>query len=223
MTEIVIYGAGGFGREVAQLLSDIYAHDPRWSVLGFLSDDVASHGRIVGELPVLGGREWVHARTAPIAIALGVGSPAVKHRLAEQVRTPMATFPTLVHPSAVIGRRVVLAEGTIVCAASVITVDIRVGAFATVNLCCTIGHDAVLGDYTTLAPSVNVSGNVTVGDGTDLGTGSKVIQGVSIGAWSIVGAGAVVSRDLPANVTAVGVPAKTIKERPSGWHRDDHA
>jgi len=223
MNEIVIYGAGGFGREVAQLLDDLNAQNPQWSVLGFLSDDATSHGRIVGDLPVLGGSEWVHARTAPIAIAMGVGGPALKRRLVERVRTAFASFPTLVHPSAVVGRRVSLAEGTIVCAASVITVDIRVGAFSTVNLCCTIGHDAVLGDYTTLAPSVNVSGNVTVGEGTDLGTGSKVIQGVSIGEWSIVGAGAVVSRDLPANVTAVGVPAKAIKERPSGWHRDDHA
>ena len=223
MNEIVIYGAGGLGREVAQLLDDLNAQNPQWSVLGFLSDDATSHGRIVGDLPVLGGNEWVHARTTPIAIAMGVGGPALKRRLVERVRTPVASFPTLVHPSAVVGRRVDLAEGTIVCAASVITVDIRVGAFSTVNLCCTIGHDAVLGEYTTLAPSVNVSGNVTVGDGTDLGTGSKVIQGVSIGEWSIVGAGAVVSRNLPANVTAVGVPAKAIKERPSGWHRDDHA
>ncbi len=223
MNEIVIYGAGGFGREVAQLLDDLNAHAPQWSVLGFLSDDPTWHRRIVGDLPVLGGSEWVHARTAPIAIAIGVGGPALKQRLVARVRTPFASFPTLVHPSVVRGRRVSLGEGTIVCAGSVITVDIRVGAFSTINLCCTIGHDADLSDYTTLAPSVNVSGHVTVGEGTDVGTGSKVIQGVSIGEWSIVGAGAVVSRDLPANVTAVGVPAKAIKERPSGWHRDDHA
>lgn len=223
MNEIVIYGAGGFGREVAQLLADINAHAPQWSVLGFLSDDRSLHGTTSGDLPVLGGSEWVRSRRQPIAVAFGIGSPALKCRLVEGVRTSFSTFPTLVHPTAVVGRRVTLAEGAIVCAASVITVDIRVGAFSTVNLCCAIGHDAVLGDYTTLAPSVNVSGNVTIGDGTDLGTGSKVIQGVSIGEWSIVGAGAVVSRDLPANVTAVGVPAKAIKERPAGWHRDHHA
>ncbi len=223
MRDIVIYGAGGAGREVAQLLADINERAPQWSVLGFLSDDAAWHGRTVGDLPVLGGSEWVHARGQPIAVALGVGSPAVKHRLVERVRTPFVSFPTLVHPTVSVGRRVSIGEGTIVCTASVITVDIRLGAFCMVNHGCTITHDDVLGDYTTLAPGVNVSGNVMVGEGTDIGTGSQIIQGVSIGAWSIVGAGAVVCRDLPANVTAVGVPARVIKQRLSGWHRDNDA
>jgi len=223
MNDIVIYGAGGFGREVAQLLADLNERKPRWSVLGYISDDVTLHGTISGDLPVIGGSDWVRARPQPLAVAFGVGSPALRRKLVERVRAPHVSFPPLVHPTVTMGRRVTLGEGTIVCAAAVFTVDIHVGAFSTVNLCCTIGHDVVLGEYTTLAPSVNVSGNVTVGDGTDIGTGSKVIQGVSIGEWSIVGAGAVVSRDIPANVTAVGVPAKAIKERPSGWYRDDHA
>jgi len=223
MNDIVIYGAGGFGREVAQLLADLIEREPTWSVLGYISDDVAMHGMTSGDLPVLGGSDWVLRRSAPIAVAFGIGSPVLKRRLAARVRAPHVSFPTLVHPTVTRGRRVTLGEGTIVCAAAVITVDVHVGAFSTVNLCCTIGHDVVLGEYTTLAPSVNLSGDVTVGDGTDIGTGSKVIQGVSIGEWSIVGAGAVVSRDLPANVTAVGVPARAIKERPSGWYRDDHA
>lgn len=223
MNEIVIYGAGGLGREVAQMLEDINARGPRWSVLGFVSDDPAAQGTRAGELPIIGTSEWVRARTQPIAVVVAVGSPALKHRLVQRVRGPFTTFPTIVHPSVTMGRRVSLGEGTVVGAGSVFTVDIRLGAFVTVGIGCTISHDDVLCDYATLAPGVNVSGAVTVGEGTDVGTGSQVIQGISIGEWSIVGAGAVVCRDLPANVTAVGVPAKTIKERPSGWYRDDHA
>ncbi len=225
MKDIVIYGAGGFGREVAQLLADLNDRTPQWSVLGFLSDDTESHGAQRGDLPVLGGAEWLRSRNEPVAMALGVGSPALKRRLVERARAqnnPHVSFPVLVHPTVCIGRRVRVDEGTIVCAASVITVDIAIGAFSTVNLCCTIGHDATLGAFSTLAPSVNVSGNVSLGEGADIGTGSKIIQGVGIGEWSIVGAGAVVSRDLPANVTAVGVPAKAIKERAAGWHQADH-
>ena len=223
MNDLVIYGAGGAGREIAQLVEDINGREPQWTVLGYLSDDAGLHGQVVGDLPVLGGADWLRSRAAPIAVAIGVGNPAMKRRLVGRGRASSVTFPMLVHPTVTMGRRVTIGEGSIVCAASVITVDIRIGAFVLVNHNCTITHDAVLGDYTTLAPGVNVSGNVTVGDGSDLGTGAKVIQGVSIGEWSIVGAGAVVSRDLPANVTAVGVPAKVIKERPSGWYRDDHA
>lgn len=223
MNDIVIYGAGGLGREVAQLLEDINARDPQWSVLGFLSDDIALHGTISGDLPILGGSEWVWARTTPLAVVVAVGSPALKHRLVARVRSPLATFPSIVHPSVTMGRRVSLGEGAVIGAGSLLTVDIQVGAFVTVGIGCTVSHDDVLGDYATLAPGVNVSGNVRVGEGCDLGTGSQVIQGRSIGEWSIVGAGAVVTRDLPDNVTAVGVPANAIKERPSGWHHENHA
>ena len=223
MKDMVIYGAGGLGREVAQMLEDINAREPRWSVLGFLSDDPALQGTISGDLPVIGSSEWVRARTQPISVVVAVGSPALKYRLMQRVRGPLTTFPTMVHPSVTMGRRVSLGEGTVVGAGTVFTVDIQVGAFVTVGIGCTISHDDVLRDFATLAPGVNVSGNVTVGEGSDLGTGSQVIQGITIGEWSIVGAGAVVCRDLSSNVTAVGVPAKAIKERPSGWHRDDHA
>ncbi len=223
MNEIVIYGAGGLGREVAQMLEDLNAREPRWSVLGFLSDDPAVQGTTSGDLPVIGGGEWVRARTQPISVVVAVGSPALKRRLVRRVRSPLTTFPIIVHPSVTMGRRVSLGEGTVVGAGAVFTVDIRVGAFVTVGIGCTISHDDVLRDFSTLAPGVNVSGNVTIGEGADIGTGSQMIQGVSVGEWSIVGAGAVVCRDLPANVTAVGVPAKTIKERPTGWHRDNHA
>jgi sugar O-acyltransferase (sialic acid O-acetyltransferase NeuD family) len=223
MNEIVIYGAGGLGREVAQMLEDLNACEPRWSVLGFLSDDPALQGTIAGDLPIIGSSEWVQTRTHPIAVVVAVGSPALKRRLVQRVRGPLTSFPTIVHPSVTMGRRVTLGEGTVIGAGAVFTVDIRVGAFVTVGIGCTISHDDVLCDYCTLAPGVNLSGTVTVGEGCDVGTGTQVIQGLSIGDWSIVGAGAVVCRDLPANVTAVGVPAKTIKERPSGWQRDNHA
>jgi sugar O-acyltransferase (sialic acid O-acetyltransferase NeuD family) len=127
-------------------------------------------------------------------------------------------FATLVHPLAWVGERVILEEGTIVCAGALMTTDIRVGRHVILNLDCTVGHDCVLEDLVTVAPSVNLSGNVHVGEGCDLGTGATLIQGVTVGAWTVVGAGAVVVRDLPANITAVGVPAQPIKERPAGWH-----
>ncbi len=86
------------------------------------------------------------------------------------------------------------------------------------NLAVTIGHDSSLGDFVTLSPGTNVSGNVQLDEGVETGTNVGIIPGIEIGAWSIVGAGAVVTRNLPANVTAVGAPAKVIKERDAGWH-----
>ena len=123
----------------------------------------------------------------------------------------------MIHPLAWLGNRITLGDGTVVCAGNLLTTDMTIGRHVILNLDCTVGHDAVVEDFVTVAPSVNISGNVAIGVGCDLGTGATLIQGVTIGHWTTVGAGAVVVRDLPANVTAVGVPAQPIKERPEGW------
>lgn len=220
MQPLVIYGAGGFAREVAQLVHDINTHQPTWHLRGFLSDDPSQHGTIVGGLAVLGGREWLRNQPTPVAVAFGIGSPAIRRRLAIALGDRNVRFPSLRHPSVICGDRVSIGKGVVLCAGSILTVDIEIRDFAAINLACTVGHDAVVGAYATVAPGVLISGNVTVGEGADVGTGTRIIQGVDVGAWSIVGAGAVVSRAVPANTTAVGIPAKPIKERSHGWHLD---
>jgi serine acetyltransferase len=87
-----------------------------------------------------------------------------------------------------------------------------------VNLACTVGHDAVLEDYATLAPGVHVSGHVVVEEGAYVGTGANVVERLRIGRWSVVGAGSTVLANVPANTTAVGIPARVIKTRDDGWH-----
>lgn len=215
MDELVIFGCGGFAREVAQVVRDINAVRPTWSLLGFVDDDAAKHGSTIGGLRVLGGAEWLVAHPR-VACSIGVGNPAAKRKIHERLRS--TRFATLVHPRAWIGERVVLGDGAIVCANATATCDISMGAHAIVNLSVTIGHDARLGDYATLAPSVNVSGYAQVGVGCDIGTGAALIPGVKVGSWSVVGAGSIVVRDLPENVTAVGAPARVIKTRDPGWH-----
>lgn len=218
MRDIVLYGSGGFAREVLQILLDVNDEQPTWTVLGFLDDDPGALGQDIHGYPVLGGSDWLLGRPE-VQVSVAIGSPHIKrrivNRLAEQGHT---AYATLVHPRAWIGRRVQLGSGVTICAGTCVTTDIQIGDHVILNLDCTVGHDSILGDFVTAAPSVNVSGNVEVGEGCDLGTGSVVIQGKSIGEWSIVGAGAVVVKDLPANVTAVGAPASPIKTRPDGWH-----
>lgn len=217
MKEVVVVGAGGFGREVLELLRDINAVGRQWEVLGFLDDDRDIHGTTINGAEVLGGLDWLEGPSPSPHAVLGVGSPAVKKKLVPQLRDRVAGFPSLVHPTAVVSRYVEVDEGVVITAGNIVTANVVLGAFAMVNLMCTIGHDAVIGEYATLSPGVNVSGYVRVGQGCDLGTGAKLVPGCEIGAWSIIGAGAVVAADVPANSTAVGVPARVIKERKPGW------
>ncbi len=219
MQDVVIVGAGGLGREISEWIEDLNEVRPTFRLLGFLDDNPARHGSICHSVPILGGLEWLaeHART--VAPVLGIGSPPAKRRVVERLRALGATeFPSIVHPDAVVGRYVEVGEGAVLCPGVIVTTDVRLGSFVTLNFDLTVGHDAVVGDYVTLAPGVHISGYVELGEGCDLGAGATVIPSAKVGSWSIVGAGAVVTETLPSDCTAVGVPARAIKTRPPGWH-----
>ena len=120
----------------------------------------------------------------------------------------------LIHPTAITGSKDGrLGEGSIITAGSNITVNTRIGGHDIINLACTIGHYAIIEDYCFLKPAVNVSGSVENEEGVFIGTGANVINNLKIGVGTVVGAGAVVTKSLPANSTAVGVPAKPINFR----------
>lgn len=111
------------------------------------------------------------------------------------------------------GKQVQLGEGNIICANSILTVDIKLGNFNIINLNTTIGHDVQIKSFNTFYPTVNISGFIETDDGVEVGTGSQIIQNLKIGKNAIIGAGSVVIKDVPANTTSVGVPAKVIKIR----------
>ena len=73
-----------------------------------------------------------------------------------------------------------------------------------------MGHEVEIGEFSSFMPTCNISGEVKIGASTFWGTGSKVINRKQIGDNVIIGAGAVVTQDIPDNVTAVGVPASVI-------------
>ena len=218
MKKLAIFGSGGFAREVHQLVEDLNACKPTWDLVGFADDDERKHGILVHGYPVVGGASWL-AERADVSAVIAIGSTPAKQKVAWKLAAlGFRSFSTLIHPKAWIGNRVEIGEGSIVCAGNLITTDIKIGRHVILNLGCTVGHDAVIEDLVTVAPSVNISGAVKVREGCDLGTGGATTQGVEIGPWSVIGAGAVVTRDIPANATAVGVPARVIKQRAPGWH-----
>ncbi|MEK4698533.1 acetyltransferase [Solibacillus sp. FSL R7-0668] len=211
MKEIVIYGSGGFAREVAHLIEQINEVQSEWKVLGFIDDDEKNHGLIINDLKVLGGDEWLENKQN-VCVALGIGAPKVKKSIINKLQKyTNINYPNLIHPTVKISRFNELGQGNIICEGSILTTNIQLNNFVIVNLNCTIGHDVHIKNYSTILPNSSISGNVVFEECVDFGTNATIIQGITIGEGTIVGAGAVVVKNLPACCTAVGAPAKPIK------------
>ncbi len=212
MKDLIIFGASGFGREVAWLVERINMKEPTWNLLGFFDDDDGIQGTSINGYKVLG--KAIDAKKYPDAyFSVAIGASKVREKIVNHLMevNPSIKFAVLIDPSVEKSDLISIGEGSIICASSILTVNIDIGKHVIINLDCTIGHDAVLQDFVTLYPSVNVSGHTNIGHATELGTGTQIIQGKTVGDYSIVGAGAVIIKDLPSKCTAVGAPAKPIK------------
>ena len=207
----VIFGAGGLGREVLLLLQQLNDAQPTWQVRGFYDDRAPATPTVAG-LPYLGTSTDLNASPEPLAVAVAVGSSAGRAAVVARLTSPRLSFPSLVHPGVALHprQRVAMGAGCLIQQSCVLTCDITLGRFVLLNLGCTVGHDAGLSDFCSLMPHANVGGAAHLETGVYLGTNATVIQGVRVGENTIVGAGAVAVRDLPANITAVGVPARAI-------------
>ncbi|HET8886982.1 MAG TPA: acetyltransferase [Salinimicrobium sp.] len=211
MKKIVIIGAGGFGREVKMLIDQINKLKPTYEILGFYDDNEKLPLRINGH-PLLGNIDRLIHSDQSICIALGVGIPKIKAQIIKRLANCPFEYPNLIHPNVLIGTdEVKIGKGNVICAGTIITCNIKIENFVTLNLSCTVGHDTVIDDYASFMPSVNISGEVHINESVYVGTGAKIINQLEIGENTIIGAGAVVSKSLPANCTAVGIPAKPIK------------
>lgn len=209
MKDLIIFGAGGLGRETLFQLREMNRVDPQYNILGFADD--RCYGSVVDDYPVLSDTQGLLIRQEDTCVVIAVGNPRARRQIYSVLRkNPYLFFPNVIAPNAVCSDRVQMGQGCVIGFGAVLTVDITIGDFVLISNSCNVGHDAVLRDFATLYPAVHVSGSVTVGESCEIGVGSSIIQGLNVGDGAILGAGCAVVRDIPAHCTAVGVPAKVI-------------
>lgn len=201
MEELTVVGAGGHAKVVVAT-----ARAAGFDVVAVADDDVSRHGSAVLGVEVAGRTGPVLEDPAALAV-LAIGDNAARARLAA---TAACRFATVVHPSAAVDESVALGAGTVVFAAAVIQPDTALGAHCIVNTAASIDHDCLLGAAVHVAPGTHLGGDVTLSDGVFLGIGAVVAPGLTVGSGTVVGAGAAVLVDLPADITAVGLPARPV-------------
>ena len=213
MKDIVIYGAGGLGREIACLLKLINESSPEWNLIGFLDDDEKLWGSDNKYGIVLGGADWLNQYDKPLAVAIAVGSPAAVQAITKKITNPKVDFPNIIAPSVIFldKESVCMGKGNIICSLCIISCNVSIGNFNLLNGYFPIGHDSIIGSYNVIMPSSNISGGVVIGDRNFFGVKSTILQYVKIGNDVRVGADSVVMRNTKDGNLYMGNPATKVK------------
>lgn len=211
--DIIVVGAGGFGRETLDVIEAINAAaaEPVWNIVGVVDDgpaEVQVERLKARGIALLGGLDALREQADGCWYVIGIGSPAVRARIAAAVEAWGVRAATLVHPAAVVGTQTELSAGTVVCGGVQLSTNLRLGAHVHVNPAAIIGHDSVLEDFVSINPGAIISGEVRVRREALVGAGATVLQGLEVGERSLVGAAACVTKDVEAGVIARGVPAR---------------
>lgn len=211
MQRLAIYGAGGFGRELACLVRAINEITPTWEMMGFFDDGLPA-GTITRYGEVLGGLSAVNSYREPLAVAISIATPEIVRALVQKIDNGNVYFPNIIAPNVNFfdPDSVKIGAGNVIFFGCRISCDVVIGNYNIMNGSVSLGHDATLGSFNVLGPSVRISGNVAVGDENFFGVGAIVLQGKRVGSRTRIGANSVVMRNTRDNSLYVGNPAKLI-------------
>lgn len=233
MKNLIIIGAGGFGREVLTWARDNPASLNEWTITGFLDSragildgfaktagdvpDAAPHsstaqGWYSRDLPIL-GEPMSYAPREDDVFVCALGAPHERRKYASPIIEKGGRFITLMHPKAEVSVFASIGMGSIIGPFASVSPDVRIGKFAVINSYTGLGHDAIVGDWCTIDGHCLIAGNTTIGEAAQVHGGSVVAPRAEIGRRAVIGAGSVVIGKIPDDVTALGNPARRFDWR----------
>lgn len=213
MNDIAIYGAGGFGKEIACLIYWINEVKPQWNLIGFFDDGVECETQISHYGKVLGGMDTLNSWNKSLSVVFAIANNKVLRKLSSLISNTNVQFPNIIAPNIVIKdvETFKIGKGNIIQGGCVVSCDVIIGDFNIFNGAVVLGHDVKIGDYNVLMPSVRISGEMVMGDCNFFGVGSIVLQQLKIKNDTKLAAGSVLMTKPKEGNVYLGVPAKVLK------------
>lgn len=205
---VVIFGAGGLGREIFDTLLYINSTAKTYNVIGYI-DDRRPIGSIVNGVSVIGDSSMLVGMRGQVGIILGIAAPEVRKDMHLKYRKNFL-FPNIIHPTAIVSSFASLGEAVLIQSNCIVAANASIGDGVMMNAHSGVGHDAQIGDYCSIMSYCDLAGNTRLGDTSFVGTGAKVIPSTEIAAGCYLCAGAVVFKNVVQKSKLLGNPAKII-------------
>lgn len=212
MKDIAIYGAGGFGREVACLINHLnLAEGKQWNLIGFF-DDGKVPGYETGYGQVIGGMAELNAYPKSLSVVIAIADPKIIRKLVEHIKNPLVDFPNIIAPNVLFSdqKSVTMGRGNLLTFGCRVGCNVQLGNFNLLNGCVSLGHDVSVDSYNVMMPDTRLSGSVKVGEMNFFGSRCFVLQQVRIGSGTTIAVGSFVLRKTKDNSVYMGNPAKKI-------------
>ena len=210
--KIIIFGSSGHAKSIAEILEML-----DYEIIGFI-DSYLPKGQQVFNYKIIGSETELFDCVKTYGtnkVVIGVGDIQGRTKVVGKIRkiNPDITFPTIISPRATVSKRTIIGEGTVIFSNSFVNVECEIGNFCVINSASVVEHNTQICDFCTISPAANIGGNVKIEECSFIGSSATIIQKRNIGKHSVIGAGAIVTRDIPDNVLAVGMPAIVKKKK----------
>lgn len=206
--QLIIYGAGGLGREIYDTLLSINSITSTYQIKGFV-DDFRAKGSLINGLPVLGSACTLEDMRGQVAIVLGVADPSARKNLHTKYKDHFS-FPSIIHATAIVSNFAHIGEAVLIQSNCVVAANAHISDGVMMNAHSGVGHDAQIGKYCSIMSYCDLAGNTELESLCFVGTGVKVIPHTKIAAESYLCAGSVVFKDVKEKSKLLGNPARVI-------------
>lgn len=208
---VILFGSSGHARSIAVILEQLDIE-----IVGFI-DSYLPKGTTILNYKTLGDESVLSKakqKFGTLKIIIGIGDCCNRMKVVQKVRclNPKLVYPPVISPKACVAAYTHIGQGTVVFCNSFINVEATIGDFCVVNSCSIIEHNTCVGNFCSISPGANIGGNVIIGDHSFIGSSATIIQKKTIGSNCVIGAGAIVTKNIPDQVLAVGMPAIVKRE-----------